>query len=1138
VSEDNRDEEEVFWERFFERLQPAKNAGKKILNKLDSSPIGVVFDQIDGVINKIAKRGHSIGQRLAEFWYATILRSPGIIIVLLLLSSVYFVQEATQFEHQIDGDVEVYLPDDAESTDLLKEVRNQWATDIMLLYFQTDNAIHRQCGAGEAPPNCRGTENITQADILRQMSWLEGDDENRMSGGWGDGLDTFKDDRGAKDGVIWILSPSQIIKETNSSSFRFTCAFEKYALPTGQSQECALAQTNPYRGYSIPDDQERIDNLVDQTESLLSSFVMDTQDHPLLDENNDGIYDNDGDGIWDTGVVIIGLKYDMTGADPEISRPDPKDSQNPAIQDHQAFIEYAKKLIFEEANEFDCELCNTIYDETNGPLMSSSINTEIYSLCEKIDENNPQSRCVNVNQNLIDQAKEIADSKPQRQPITITGLTPVVHDVSDAIYDELVSTMLPISALLVCITMLILHRNPKVIIICGLPIAISLAVTFGITVVRNWTLTPMIISAGPILVGLGVDYALHLTNRIEENRQELIEEHLEESWKLQRDGLKTSEVDPWDPVISLTATVRAALTTGHAIFLSAITTIIGFSVLAWPILVPIYPMRTVGKTLVLGIAVTFLISMIIVPALVHLLKYRKSRSVIEMPPLQTLIFSLIVGSIAAGALIYADTTTIGNSLFFGAFSAGTLLLALESTIWEKIGKIPVRMTLVVILVTSLVTVSGIVILEEEMGKPLTGSSEEVPPGLTSYDALREYSFIFQGGQTNMFIVDAEIRGQVNSTAPIRDLPILESIEKMQERKINNVPQTSSISLVNILKAVHVDVNANGIEVYDRSLWELLQDECWEESTNPLRPECWPYAASSKEDMVNVALDTLSPEIRSMLMNEDQNVCGGQSPCETKTLVYVTQPYINLIDATPLREAIDDHLEGKVDGQQVTPQCQDALNCYAFNLTGVTNSKLTGGLPVSIDINSGIQKAQSQTTIATMIILLFTMMILFRSPRLATFTMAAVAVVVLWQPLLMRQGSVNVNFFTAMIGTLVFGIGVDDSIHIVDRIKDERETPAGIVKSVSRTGQTIFETTATTCAGLSAGLFVAIPGLQNFFVLMMSLLILALLTSSILLPSLIVVWHELRSRLTGLGPWLDYDDSGALETSAVLDATLE
>ncbi len=174
----------------------------------------------------------------------------------------------------------------------------------------------------------------------------------------------------------------------------------------------------------------------------------------------------------------------------------------------------------------------------------------------------------------------------------------------------------------------------------------------------------------------------------------------------------------------------------------------------------------------------------------------------------------------------------------------------------------------------------------------------------------------------------------------------------------------------------------------------------------------------------------------------------------------------------------------------------------------------------------------------MLILLLTMAILFRSPRLAFFTMVAVGVVVIWQPLLMRGGGVNVNVFTAMIGTIVFGIGVDDSIHIIDRIKDERETPAGIVKSVAKTGQTIFETTVTTCAGLSAGLFVAIPGLQNFFVLMMLLLILALLTSSILLPALIVAFHEFSSRITGSGSWLDYEESGTLSEEAVLDAVIE
>ncbi len=1142
MPDDERDDEAVFWERFFERLQPVREAGEKVIEKVESSPIGDAVDYVDYLLNAGSKRGHAIAQRLTEFWYSAILRSPGLIVALLVIATVLVGQKSLDFGQQIDKDVEIYLPDDADSTDLLKQVRTQWSTDIMILYVQTNNAIYDRCDSGipevDGEYRCRGTENITSVDILQQLSWLEGDDLNKNKGGYGSGLDEHKDDRGDLDGVVWVLSPAQVIKEANSSSYRFNCAVEKYGLPTGQRENCAFSQLNPFYGYSIPDDQDTLDNLVSQTESLLSSFVMDTQDHPLLDENGDGNYNNDGDGIWDTGVIILGLKYDMDGTDIP-ARQDKKDGQ---VQDHQAFIEYTKRLI-ERADPDDPRESGLIFNRVyEGNVMSSSVSTEIHSLwlqeAREKDPNTPStSPAIGVTPAMKTQAESIAQDRPVRNATTVTGLTPVVQDVSNAIYLELVTKMLPGAAILVAITMLILHRNPKVIIICGLPIAMSLAITFGTTVIADIPLTPMIISAGPILVGLGVDYSLHLTNRIEENRRELLEERLEESWKRQRDGLTPDELDPWDSVISLTATVRAAQTTGHAIFLSAITTIIGFSVLTWQYLVPIHPMRTVGVTLVLGIFITFLLSMVMVPALVHIFRYRKSNIGFEIPTVQTLIISTIVGVTAGTYLYIQGTTTVGNAIFFGCFFGGTILLAFESDIWQKIGEVPVKTTLVVLLVAMVSTAGGVAILEEEMGKPLTGGSDEVPPNIPSYDALREYSFVFQGGQTNMFIVDAEARGPVNSTAPIRDLPILDAMDKMQENKINNVPQTSSISLVNVLKAIHVDVNLTdpvtgiSLEVYDRSLWELLHDECWDESTNPLRPECWAYVVSSREDMVNIALDTLSPEIRSMLMNADQDTCGGSTPCETKTLVYITQPYINLQDATPLRNAIDDHLDG--DGN-----CPDALSCSAFGIEGVINSKLTGGLPVSIDINAGIQKAQSETTIATMIILLITMMILFRSPRLAIFTMAAVAVVVLWQPLLMRQGSVNVNFFTAMVGTLVFGIGVDDSIHIIDRIKDERETPAGIVKSVSRTGQTIFETTATTCAGLSAGLFVEIPGLQNFFILMMSLLILALITSSILLPSFIVAWHELRSRLLGRGPWLDYEDSGALEASSVLEATLE
>ena len=1003
------DDEVVFWERFFERLAPFRDSVINSKNLAMESPLGDFYRFGERTINNTSDLFSRTAIRTAELSYSMILRSPGLIVAILILISALTIRPAMDFQDQINGDVEIYLPDGADSTELLLDVREApWATDIFILYIQTDNA---------ATGNERGDENITDVNILTQLSWLEGDDNNRGAGGYQDGLDTYKDDRGRNDGVIWILSPSQIIKEANSSSYRFSCAVEKYGLPTGPNDNCAVSNSNPNEGYSIPGDQERVDNLVDQAGSLMESFVRDTND----------------DGIWDTGVIVMGILFDMENT--EI----PTD-QTTGLKDHKAFISYASELIYEQSG-VNCELCLRTYENPTSTMDSERL-----------------------------------EDIPQRQAVTITGLTPVLHDVSDSIYDELVDVMLPISGVLVCLAMLILHRNPKVIIVGGLPIAMSLAITFGITVIFDIMLTPMIISAGPILVGLGVDYALHLTNRIEENRIELIEEKLEKAWLANRDGLDVETINPWDPVISLTATVRAALTTGNAIMLSAMTTIIGFSVLTWTFLVPIQPMRTVGITLLIGIFVTFLLSMIMVPALVELLRYRKGKT------------------------------------------------QLFDKMWDRIGEIPVKNYLLVIIIALLVTVSGVAKFTETMGQQITAGPDEVPPNLESYETLREYSAVFEGGQTNMFIINAEERGQVNGTAPIRDLPILDSIESLQIL-VDNVPETDTISLVNVLKAIHVDVNISGLEIYDQSLWEILHDECWDKSTDPFSPQCWAYTVSSREDMVNIAFDTLSPEIRSMLMNEDT----GNG--ETKTLVYANQPYINLADATLLRNAIDEILEGE-------EECISALRCTAINVDDTYNSILTGGLPVSIDINDGIHKAQSLTTIWTMFILLIAMAFLFRSPRLAIFTMAAVGAVVLWQPLLMRFGGVGVNVFTAMIGTIVFGIGVDDSIHIVDRIKDEGETPAGIVKSVSKTGQTIFETTATTCAGLSAGLFVSIPGLQNFFVLMMVLLVLALLTSSILLPSIIVLQKEVTSRILGKGPWLDFEESGSLEKSSVMDAVTD
>ena len=176
----------------------------------------------------------------------------------------------------------------------------------------------------------------------------------------------------------------------------------------------------------------------------------------------------------------------------------------------------------------------------------------------------------------------------------------------------------------------------------------------------------------------------------------------------------------------------------------------------------------------------------------------------------------------------------------------------------------------------------------------------------------------------------------------------------------------------------------------------------------------------------------------------------------------------------------------------------------------------------------------------MIILTFVLAIVFRSFRLGVITMVPVAVVILWQPLLMNSPDVNVNIFTAMIGTIVFGIGVDDAIHVMHRIQEEGETPVGIANSIEETGQTIFETTITTVSGIGAGFLVTFPGLENFFMIMCLLIIFAFITS-IPCTSSNNIEKVAKSAIKGEPYWVDYGEGIALASPISmkpLDAVLE
>ena len=81
-----------------------------------------------------------LADRFVGFYTRLILGKPLLTVALLMLVTLLLFKPALTFEQNMTRDIEVYLPEGEESTDLLLEVRQDWATDIIIVCIETRNA--------------------------------------------------------------------------------------------------------------------------------------------------------------------------------------------------------------------------------------------------------------------------------------------------------------------------------------------------------------------------------------------------------------------------------------------------------------------------------------------------------------------------------------------------------------------------------------------------------------------------------------------------------------------------------------------------------------------------------------------------------------------------------------------------------------------------------------------------------------------------------------------------------------------------------------------------------------------------------------------------------------------------------------
>ena len=200
-------------------------------------------------------------------------RPKTVVLALLMVSMVMAVpalnivgNEALGIESQMRGDFEVFLPPDDPTTEIITEVREDWATDAMFLY-------------GEM---LRKENNVTDLAVLKALSAIEGDEDSPPppmppdgSGYQEDfdyltyGLDPWRTDDGQNDGISAILSIPMLVKVINQ---------------TAQELAIRLGVGGVPGNYSIPNDQSMIDRVLGQLPAdVVKPIVADT--------DNDGVYD-------------------------------------------------------------------------------------------------------------------------------------------------------------------------------------------------------------------------------------------------------------------------------------------------------------------------------------------------------------------------------------------------------------------------------------------------------------------------------------------------------------------------------------------------------------------------------------------------------------------------------------------------------------------------------------------------------------------------------------------------------------------------------------------------------------------------------------------------------------------------------
>jgi predicted RND superfamily exporter protein len=142
---------------------------------------------------------------------------------------------------------------------------------------------------------------------------------------------------------------------------------------------------------------------------------------------------------------------------------------------------------------------------------------------------------------------------------------------------------------------------------------------------------------------------------------------------------------------------------------------------------------------------------------------------------------------------------------------------------------------------------------------------------------------------------------------------------------------------------------------------------------------------------------------------------------------------------------------------------------------------------------------TEALLLSLVLVVLVLLIQLRKPLRVLLTLAPLSAALLWTAGLLRLGGGPVQFIAAMAIPLIVGIGIDDGIHMVNRLRSlaPGEDPAPAVAAM---GRSVILTTLTTVAGFGSLAVAAMPGLAGLGRIAVVGVLLCLTATMLLLPA--------------------------------------